>query len=1305
MGTGYTRNDTSNNIADGNIINAADLDGEFDAIESAFGTSGHTHDGTSAEGGPITVLGPVQDFVASATEIKPKTTNTLDIGTSSLLFKDLFLDGVAALGSIKIDNDGTIGSASDGDAITISSGGVVTFSQAPLVDVTNATTNAVTDVLGIQVQSTGTPAVGIGSGLTLGVETASGNVETAGAIRIVSTGLTPTDEEIDLVFYSMRNGSLTEGFRYDSSADSLDVTGILTVSGSSTSTFNSGAENVVATFTSTDTEAQINLVDSTGSAQIRSRNDLRFYTNGGSTRAMDIDSSGKVGINEDSPQTKLHIKNSSVGESWSAYSGTVATLEENSANGGVLQFVSNSSYTGEIWFGDADARNQGRIRYEHANDKLELWSNGVERIGIESTGKVIIQTPTSGTALEVNLIDNAADGFIVKQGSNEYISVDTTNSSEKVLLGNTTTNPKVGIGNTSPSATLDVKSTGAVMTTLRGTSSSIAYLDLTNYATSGNGVGSGIEFRANSSTQERQIGFITAEWTDNTDATRDSRMDFDININGGTTAALRLGVDEITVNEGGHDTNFRVEGSSQPYMIFVDAGNDRVGIANSTPDATLHVGTVNPQSDAKLVVRENGNCLEWGHGNTSFGYYGILGTNKNNGHAFIGFGAKANSGTSNTHDTTGHQGTVLRQNISGVFIVEQSTNANADDQSFNERVRMGSSEVVFNEESTDTDFRIEGNNDTHIFYVDAGQDEISMGTSANTAYDAKVSITVDDSTNHTDFQTSLLLNDDTTSTSGSGGSILFAGQDGSSSRGFAKITGGKANSTSGDYGGQIAFRTRVNGDATIDENMRMNGNGIVINETSGNKDFRVESDSYPNAILLDGSSGEVNFDNARTNFGGTTTDTSDGEVNMGLIKLRNSNTTSGEFLSIDCEGTTAGQSMTHYWYDGAYRNRFQVGGNTNQTIVNESGLDVDFRVEGDGNPNMLYVDAGNDRIFFGATAFTTGLVGMDYNLDTSSDWYSDNKAVLMLKNSNANGNVSLKMNNATDLDSFIVHNTNGTSGFHIYDRTATAKRMTVTSGETVFNEDSKNVDFRVESDARTHAIFLDASHGAGGAVKFVSASATVTSVEKGAYFAENSGNFVHMVLVNESTAGNHSLIFLNRESSDGTFIEFRQANITEGTITVSGSTVSYNGFAGRHESSGIANTVEKGTVLSTVDELDTYPNQQYDSAEDGMVDHPRAGQDRTDHAKVKVSDTEGDTRVYGVVDDYTDQGKVNVIGVGIGSIKVTGACSGGDLLESNGDGTARVQSDDIIRSKTIGKVTVGNSNTGVKLVSCVLYCG
>ena len=96
MGTGYIRNDTSNNIASGNVVTAADFDGEYDAIEAAFNaTTGHTHDGTASEGAPITQLGPAQDFIASATEIKAKTTNTLDIGTSGVQFKDMYLDGLA----------------------------------------------------------------------------------------------------------------------------------------------------------------------------------------------------------------------------------------------------------------------------------------------------------------------------------------------------------------------------------------------------------------------------------------------------------------------------------------------------------------------------------------------------------------------------------------------------------------------------------------------------------------------------------------------------------------------------------------------------------------------------------------------------------------------------------------------------------------------------------------------------------------------------------------------------------------------------------------------------------------------------------------------------------------------------------------------------------------------------------------------------------------------------------------------------------------------------------------------------------
>ena len=69
MGTGYTRNDTSNNIADGNVINASDLDGEFDAIQSAFdASSGHSHDGTSGEGPQIAAGGIANNAVALGTK-------------------------------------------------------------------------------------------------------------------------------------------------------------------------------------------------------------------------------------------------------------------------------------------------------------------------------------------------------------------------------------------------------------------------------------------------------------------------------------------------------------------------------------------------------------------------------------------------------------------------------------------------------------------------------------------------------------------------------------------------------------------------------------------------------------------------------------------------------------------------------------------------------------------------------------------------------------------------------------------------------------------------------------------------------------------------------------------------------------------------------------------------------------------------------------------------------------------------------------------------------------------------------------
>lgn len=458
MGTGYTRNDTANNIADGNVINAADFDGEYDAIEAAFNaTTGHTHDGTAAEGGPITVVGPVQDVVVSSTEMRPKTTNTLDLGTSSLEYKDLHLagtanlvnvtttgdvtltgaannvvfdasdnalefadsakgvfgtgddlqlyhdgtnsyienntgelfvqgdgitlrsdtgtetyiaadvngavelyydnskkfettsTGVAVTGSLAVDSlhlddnekltfgnsasadleiyhdatnsyienntgelyvqgdnitlrsdtgteqfiamdvngaveiyhdnvkkfdtdadginiTGQIDVSTDvnitgdldvGDDITLSSdGAIINFGAAPTdvtlthvadtgltLNVENSTTNAVTDVLKLQAQSSGTPAVGIGTGIEFSTETASGTLEIGGIVESVTTGLTPGSEEFDMIFKTMSTGT--------AAAERLKLNG----SGATVGNVNVNGNTV----SSTDTNGDINL--------------------------------------------------------------------------------------------------------------------------------------------------------------------------------------------------------------------------------------------------------------------------------------------------------------------------------------------------------------------------------------------------------------------------------------------------------------------------------------------------------------------------------------------------------------------------------------------------------------------------------------------------------------------------------------------------------------------------------------------------------------------------------------------------------------------------------------------------------------------------------------------------------------------------------------------------------------------------------------------------------------------------------------------------------------------------------------
>jgi hypothetical protein len=197
---GYIRTDTTNNIADGNIINAADLDNEYNAIEAAFNSStGHTHDGTSAEGAPITKVGPTQDVTVSSSAVLPKTDNTVDLGSPSLEFKDLYIDGTANIDSLVADtadiNGGTIDGATIATSdITVGSGKTLNVSAGTLTladnqisgdKVEGGTINAIT----INTLTSGTVDINGGAidGTAIGAASAS-----TGAFTTLSSSSTTT---------------------------------------------------------------------------------------------------------------------------------------------------------------------------------------------------------------------------------------------------------------------------------------------------------------------------------------------------------------------------------------------------------------------------------------------------------------------------------------------------------------------------------------------------------------------------------------------------------------------------------------------------------------------------------------------------------------------------------------------------------------------------------------------------------------------------------------------------------------------------------------------------------------------------------------------------------------------------------------------------------------------------------------------------------------------------------------------------------------------------------------------------------
>ena len=233
---GYSARQSS--YTTGDTITAAHSNDEFNQVLAAFNaTTGHTHDGTAGEGGPVTSIrdantlnrvlvdstnnhlefyvnvssSSVQQFRVQDGAIVPITDNDIDLGTSSLEFKDLFIDGTANVDTLAAD--------------AISLGGTTITSTAAELNILDGVTSTAAELNILDGVTSTAAELNLLDGITAGTVSASlaviadSNKDISGFRNLSITGdLTVAGDDITMGTNTAGNLLVADGTNFNSIA-------------------------------------------------------------------------------------------------------------------------------------------------------------------------------------------------------------------------------------------------------------------------------------------------------------------------------------------------------------------------------------------------------------------------------------------------------------------------------------------------------------------------------------------------------------------------------------------------------------------------------------------------------------------------------------------------------------------------------------------------------------------------------------------------------------------------------------------------------------------------------------------------------------------------------------------------------------------------------------------------------------------------------------------------------------------------------------------------------------------------------